>query len=190
MSNICVPVSVFAPTLNINGNRIAPVWTEAVFNNVFNITKQIWLTARIEFQRSSFTTNLEVELLNPTSASRIIGSDQEYLCRRFRPANGISVVLVNEAESRDRAAGVIGGAAMAVFRGCLLAYSANRRAAGVYLAHEFGHLLGLSDIYTGLGDNLMYGALGTGDAALDGGQRRTALRGARLLIQSPNQPTR
>ena len=189
MSIIRVPVSVRSLTLNINGNRTATVWTESYFNTVFNIARDIWLTAQIRFEVASFTPNVEAELLNPNSASRLIAADQEYLCRRFQATTGASLLLVNEATSRDPAASGIGGMAVAAFRACLLAHNANQRTVGIYLAHEIGHLLGLHDIYTGLGDNLMYGALGTGETRLNQEHRRHALRSARLLNQPANSST-
>jgi hypothetical protein len=187
---IRVPVDVYSLTLVINNVRVAPIWTENIFANVFNAARQIWLPAQVDFTRRSFNPNAEIELANANSTSRVNPSDREYILAHFRGANGVSVVLVNQASSQDPAAAGVGGGAARIYQSCLLAHSPNTTSAGIYLAHEFGHLLGLHDIYTGLGDNLMYGAVGTGAAALDGGQHRAAWRGARLLIQSPNQPTR
>ena len=189
MSIIRVPVNVRSLTLNINGTRTASVWTESFFNGVFNITRDIWLPAQIRFEVASFTPNVEAELLNPTSTSRVNGSDQPYLCRLFQATTGVSLLLVNEATSRDPAASGVGGSSVAAFRTCLLAHNSNQRTVGVYLAHEFGHLLGLHDIYTGIGDNLMFGALSTGENRLNREQRRLALRTARLLTQPTNSPT-
>jgi hypothetical protein len=188
MSITRIPVGVFVPTLTINNTNIANRWTESDFNNVLNIANQFWQVAKIEFRKTSFNNQVTVELLNQNSSGRLIRADQLFIGHRFRPTTaGVSVVLVNEAESSDRAAGVVGGTAMQVYRSCLLAYSSNPRTVGLYLAHEFGHLLGLHDIYTGNGNNLMYGALGTGVGRLNPSQCRIALREARLLIQTPRQ---
>lgn len=183
MPTIRVRVNVYAPTLVINGAGVASVWTEIFFDRVLGVANSVWGQADIEFYKQSFSSNDSVELMNPNSARRLIPPDQEFLAARFRASTGANVVLVNEASSRDPAAAGIGGAAMSLYRVCLLSHNADWRAVGVYLAHEFGHLLGLHDIYTGLGDNLMYGATGTGETRLDAEQRRTAARGARALNQ-------
>lgn len=196
MSVIRVPVCVHQITLVIDNSRIvnnvrvgdtvrvASTWTEGYFDRVFDCARRIWQSARIDFYKQSFAAG-DAELRNANVGNRVSTVNQEDLCFRFQPSAGVSVILVNEAVSRDAAAGVIGGVAFEAFRSCVLANSGAVERAGAFLAHELGHLLGLPDIRTGLGDNLMYGGI-SNDTRLTDDQRRRAHRRAQLLIQSRN----
>ena len=179
MTQIRVPLDVYNVTLVINGIRHPPAhWTEGGFAAVLAQANTIWAQADICFFQQSFSGR-EVELLNRDSNVVVTSGDQQYLASRLRGQQRLSVILVDQARSRDPAAGMVGGVAMEQFRACVLAWSGNWSAAGRYLAHEFGHLLGLHDLMQNPADagNLMWGAVGDPASAVLNADQRTTARG-------------
>jgi hypothetical protein len=136
---IRIPADITIVTLRRGGADLPQRWTESQARTVFHNANGILRPkANIEFQLG--TCRQVVETM-PTGARQDVVDEAGYhfLAAAHKAAAGIRILFIDRVARRN-----LGGQSRQQTRVCMVAYAADAASAGRMLAHEMGHLLGMS----------------------------------------------
>lgn len=133
---IRIPADLTIVTLRHEGRELEQRWTEAHATAVFRNASALLLDRfDIEFRLASFTTVVE-EMPHGVTPIAVDTAGYHFLAAVHRAEEGVRVLWVDRLAQRE-----IGGRSRHETGVCIVAFSADREAAGRVLAHELAHLL-------------------------------------------------
>ena len=135
---IQIPADLTIVTLRDSGRELPQRFTEAHARTLLQRASEL-LQARADIAFRAGTCERVVEEMPAGARSDVVDdAGYHFLSAAHRAGSGVRVLLVDRVSRPE-----LGGESVAQTRVCLVPYGADVGSTSRFLAHEFGHLLGL-----------------------------------------------